>query len=161
MQDLGLDGVETCWGQRYRYQTPLNLLIYRGPFGNYGRVTESLKAKEVGEFGDEGPLPHLSRAASSFVVDQEKIAQRLVNIVEPNVAGNLPQGAIVLDQRIKEQIRGKGIAQAGSHQIGFEGPGRQVDVIASPGDIGSELVVGLKTKLHTVSTSIAVPKTPR
>ena len=41
MQDWGLYGVETCRGQRYRYQTPLNLLIYRSPFGNYGRVTDS------------------------------------------------------------------------------------------------------------------------
>ncbi len=40
MQDLELYGVETCRGQRYRYQTPLNLLIYRSPFGNYGRVTD-------------------------------------------------------------------------------------------------------------------------
>ncbi len=39
LQDLGLYGVETCRGQRYRCQTPLNLLIYRGPFGNYVRVT--------------------------------------------------------------------------------------------------------------------------
>ncbi len=28
-------------GQRHRYQTPLNLLIYRSPFGNYERVTDS------------------------------------------------------------------------------------------------------------------------
>jgi hypothetical protein len=37
---LGLYGVETCRGQRNRYQTPRNLLIYRGPFGNYVRVTD-------------------------------------------------------------------------------------------------------------------------
>ncbi len=40
MQDLGLYRVEICRGQRIRYQTPLNLLIYRGPFGNYERVTD-------------------------------------------------------------------------------------------------------------------------
>jgi len=28
-------------GQRHRYQTPLNLLIYWSPFGNYERVTDS------------------------------------------------------------------------------------------------------------------------
>ncbi len=39
MQDLGILGVETCRDQRYRYQTPLNLLNYKGPFGNYERVT--------------------------------------------------------------------------------------------------------------------------
>ncbi len=41
MQDLELYVVETCRGQRYRYQTPPNLLIYRGFFGNYERVTYS------------------------------------------------------------------------------------------------------------------------
>ncbi len=40
MHDLGLCGVETCRGHRHRYQTPLKLLIYRCPFGNYGRVTD-------------------------------------------------------------------------------------------------------------------------
>ena len=28
MHDFGPYGTETCRGQRYRYQTPLNLLIY-------------------------------------------------------------------------------------------------------------------------------------
>jgi len=41
MQDLRLYGVETYRGQRHRYQTALKLLIYRGPFGNYGRVTDT------------------------------------------------------------------------------------------------------------------------
>ena len=41
IQDLGLYGVETFRGQRYRYQTPLNLLIYRSLFGNDERVTDS------------------------------------------------------------------------------------------------------------------------
>ncbi len=40
MQDLGLHGVESCRCQRYRYQTPHNLLIYRNPFGTYERVTD-------------------------------------------------------------------------------------------------------------------------
>ena len=38
MQDLG---IKTCRGQRYRYQTPLNLLIYKGSFGKV-RVTDSM-----------------------------------------------------------------------------------------------------------------------
>ncbi len=46
MYDLGLYGVEICRGQRYRYQTPLNLLIYRSPFGNYERVTDSIRRHE-------------------------------------------------------------------------------------------------------------------
>ena len=41
MQDLGLHGVESCRCQRYRHQTPRNLLIYRTPFGNDERVTDS------------------------------------------------------------------------------------------------------------------------
>ncbi len=41
MQDLELYGVESFQGQRYRYQTPRNLLIYRGHFGNHERVTDS------------------------------------------------------------------------------------------------------------------------
>jgi hypothetical protein len=58
---VGLYGVETCRGQCYRYQTPLNLLIYKSPFGNDERVTDSVslilsKTKEVGELGDEGSL---------------------------------------------------------------------------------------------------------
>ena len=39
MQDLGLCGLESYQGQRHRYQTPLNVLIYKSPFGNYERVT--------------------------------------------------------------------------------------------------------------------------
>ncbi len=42
MHDVGLYGVETCRGQCYRYQTPRNLLIYRGLFGNYERGTDSV-----------------------------------------------------------------------------------------------------------------------
>jgi hypothetical protein len=41
MHDVGFYGVETCRGQCYRYQTPLNLLMYKGPFGNYERGTDS------------------------------------------------------------------------------------------------------------------------
>ena len=41
MHDLGLYGVASCRGQRHRYQTPLNLLICRSPFGNDGPVTDS------------------------------------------------------------------------------------------------------------------------
>ena len=41
MHDVRLNGVETCRGPRYRYQTPRNLLIYRSRFGNYERVTDS------------------------------------------------------------------------------------------------------------------------
>jgi len=41
MHDLGLYGTETCRGQRYRYQAPLNLLIYRSLFGNCERATDS------------------------------------------------------------------------------------------------------------------------
>ena len=48
MHDLGLYGVETCRSQRHRYQTPLNLLIYRIPFGNYGRVTDSYSISLLG-----------------------------------------------------------------------------------------------------------------
>ena len=48
---MGLYGVETCRG-RYRYQTPRNLLMYKGPFGNYERGTESKEAKR-----DRGPAP--------------------------------------------------------------------------------------------------------
>jgi len=47
MHDLGLYGVETFRGQRYRYQTPLNLLIYRSLFGNYGRVTDSYLSEPI------------------------------------------------------------------------------------------------------------------
>ena len=39
MQDLG---IKTCRGRRHRYQTLLNLLIYKGSFGNYVRVTDSM-----------------------------------------------------------------------------------------------------------------------
>ncbi len=42
MHDVGLYGVETCRGQRYRYQTPLNLLIYKRSFGNSERGTDSV-----------------------------------------------------------------------------------------------------------------------
>ena len=40
-QELRLYGVKTCRGQRYRYQTSLKLLICKGLFANYGRVTVS------------------------------------------------------------------------------------------------------------------------
>ena len=39
MQDLGLCGVESYRGKRHRYQAPLNVLIFKSPFGNYERVT--------------------------------------------------------------------------------------------------------------------------
>ena len=39
MQDLELCGVESYRGKRHRYQAPLNVLIYKSPFGNYERVT--------------------------------------------------------------------------------------------------------------------------
>ncbi len=47
MQDLG---IKTCRGQRYRYQTPLNLLIYKSPFGNYVRVTDSMSPILTGNY---------------------------------------------------------------------------------------------------------------
>ena len=70
-----------------------------------GQVLGLLKIKKISELGDEDPLPHLSGAAAPLVVDQKQIAQRLVNEIESNIAGNLLQGAVVLDQRVEEQIR--------------------------------------------------------
>ena len=43
MQNLEFYGVKSFQGQRYRYQTPRNLLIYRGLFGEYERVTDSTR----------------------------------------------------------------------------------------------------------------------
>ena len=45
MQDVRLCGAETCRGQYHRYQTPLNLLIDKGHFGNYERVTVSVSGE--------------------------------------------------------------------------------------------------------------------
>ena len=45
MHDLGLYVVKSCRSQRHRYQTPRNLLIYKSPFGNYERVTDSLEGR--------------------------------------------------------------------------------------------------------------------
>ena len=51
MQDLVLDGVETCRAQRYRYQTPLSLLIDRSLLGNDEGVTDSfLESYQPGSF---------------------------------------------------------------------------------------------------------------
>ncbi len=42
IQSLGLYGVETSWIHRHRSQTPLNLLIYRSPFGSYERDPDTV-----------------------------------------------------------------------------------------------------------------------
>ncbi len=56
-----------------------------------------LKIKDVGKLGDEGPLDHFSCGTALLVVDQEQITERLVGKVETDVAGNFPNGAVVLD----------------------------------------------------------------
>ena len=65
MHDLGLYGVETCRGQRYRYQTPLKLLIYTGPFGNYERVTDC-------SFSDWHRINHSSTAGKWGLFREQK-----------------------------------------------------------------------------------------
>lgn len=45
-----------------------------------------LERHQIGHLGDDGPAQHLARAlVPAFVVDQEKIAQRTVNDVKPQV----------------------------------------------------------------------------
>jgi len=61
-----------------------------------------LKAKDVGQLGNQGPLGNLSGGGAFFVVDQEKIAERSVDEVEANVAADLIQITIVLDQPLEE-----------------------------------------------------------
>ena len=71
MQDVGLYGVKTCWVQCHRYQTPLNLLIYRGLFGNYERVTDSHLSLILTDSASQ--VPQVSSAnsssTSSFLAD--------------------------------------------------------------------------------------------
>ena len=47
-----------------------------------------------------------------LVVDQEEIAERLIDEVEANIAGDFPDGAVVLDKSVQEHIRGKGVTPA-------------------------------------------------
>ncbi len=75
IQDLGLDGVETCRGQRYRYQTPLNLLIYRSSFGNYERVTDSLESTNARDC-TTARLQHEGAAAPPLRIGRKKNPSR-------------------------------------------------------------------------------------
>ena len=44
---MELYGVESCRDQRNRYQTPLNLLIYKRSYGNYERVTDWVHNRDI------------------------------------------------------------------------------------------------------------------
>ncbi len=61
MHDVGPYGVETCRGQRNGYQTPLNLLIYKGPFGNEERVTDFIT-----DFTDSFALQKITNSSYTF-----------------------------------------------------------------------------------------------
>ncbi len=83
-----------------------------------------LEIKDVGQFGDEGSFDHFSGGTAPLVVDQEEVAERLVDEVEADVAGDFLDGAVVLDQSVQEHIGAKGVAPAGGHQMGREVSGR-------------------------------------
>jgi len=82
------------------------------------------KVKDVGQLGDEGSFDHFSGGAAPLVVDQEEIAERLVDEIEADVAGDFLDGAVVLNQSVQEHIGIKGVTPARGHQMGREIPGR-------------------------------------
>ena len=105
-----------------------------------------LKVKDVGDFGDECPLLYVPGGAPNLVVDQEKVTQRFVDEVEPDVTLNFSSGAVVLDESVQKHSGAKGIKQTCVDQIGCEISRRQSNPIMTPRDISCEVVVGLKAK---------------
>ena len=68
-----------------------------------------LKTERVGQLGDQPTFGDLSVSGSLLVVDEEQIAERPVDEVETNVAANLVQITVVLDQSLQEQIVAEGV----------------------------------------------------
>ncbi len=79
-----------------------------------------LKIKDIGELQDDGSVQDIPGRGAPFVVDQEQIAERFVNEVEADVAGDFLDRTVVLNQCVQEHMRGEGIVQTGRDQSGPE-----------------------------------------
>ena len=72
---------------RYLVSRPINTMTF----------ARSLKAENIGQLRDQRSFGDFARRQPSLIVNQEKIAQGLVNEVEPKITADLPQLAVVLD----------------------------------------------------------------
>ena len=64
--------------------------------------------EQVGELRDERAVDELARPrVAPLVVDEEEVAERAVDDVEPHVRAPLPRVGVVLQQRVQEHVRGE------------------------------------------------------
>jgi len=111
-----------------------------------GCLFDKLKVKDIGQFSDQGSFNDFPGCGSPLVINKKNITQRLVDKVEADVAGNLLDGAVVLDQPVQEHAGVEGIVHAQNHQMGGEISRRQLDVLTIPGNGASEMIAGLKAE---------------
>ena len=80
----------------------------------------NLKIKNIGQLQDDGAIQDIPGGRAPFVVDQKQIAQRLVNEVEADVAGDFLDRTVVLNQCVQKHVRREGIVHASRDQMGLE-----------------------------------------
>ncbi len=83
-----------------------------------------------------------------------------MNEVEANVAGNLLQGAVVLDQGVQEHAGAEGVVDAAGDQIGGEIARGQIHIVVFPGNVHHKLVIGLEEEASGVGVLVAVKELP-
>ncbi len=75
------------------------------------------KIKRIGEVADEGPLHDFTRGGTPLIVNQEKVAQGLVNPIESNIAADFFEITVVLNERVQKHAGVEGILKVRDHQI--------------------------------------------
>ena len=91
----------------------------------------ALEIKEVRKFEDHGALQHLATVGvSEIVVDEEEIAERVVDDVESDIRAHLAGVRIVLKERIQKGVGSERVKEAGSHQVRRKVPVREIHLVA-------------------------------
>ena len=93
-------------------------------------------------------------------VDDEKVAQRVVDQIETHIRGDDVFLTIVLNKGIEKSPCVECISEPETQKIGLERPSGQRDIIARKGDLGAEMTIGPELSRHLKTGLLAIPKLP-
>ena len=107
---------------------------------NYSGLYDShchLTGDHISELDCDGTVDQVvAEGAAVFIINDEDVAQRMMDKIEPDVRTHLVGVRVVLQECVQEHLGGKRVVEAGCDQVGQEMTLGQVDVVTDEANRG-------------------------
>ena len=115
---------------------------------------------EVRQLENHGSLEGPTAGIANVVVNDEQIAQRMVDEVEANVRAELPGRPVVLKEGGEIRARVEYVSHASAHEIRGELPHRQLHVVALIVEIQEQVMVRFDIEAPAYRRPVTIPELP-